>query len=387
MNSPKTYLIAFLALTTAGGAFLAWQQYGELVELRAAAMNRDERSDLQSRIADLEQQNRDLQDRLNAMRGSDEGAEIAGAGEERSGERGNRGERSRGPDSRGRGGEMSATATALRELMAKPEVQAMMSLQQKAAIDARYAGLFKNLNLTPEQTDKLKTLLAERGNTRRDVEEAARAQGIDPRDDPAAYRKLFADAQNVLNASIKSVIGEQGYAQLQTYEQTMPQRNLVESLQQRLSYTDMPLTSTQTEQLVQILAANAPQRAGAPGSTTSGSPQVSRGPGGPDFGRGGPDFGRVAGVFGGPPPGMGGPGGPTAAVTAAAVTQAQTILAPPQVAALQQIQQQQQAAQQVQQLVRDTISANQPTKASGTGPTSPGGAATPSPSRKRPGGE
>ena len=41
MKSPKTYLIAFLALTTVGGSMLAWQQYGELVELRAAAMNKD----------------------------------------------------------------------------------------------------------------------------------------------------------------------------------------------------------------------------------------------------------------------------------------------------------------------------------------------------------
>ena len=34
MKSPKNYLIALLALTTVGGSILAWQQYGELVELR-----------------------------------------------------------------------------------------------------------------------------------------------------------------------------------------------------------------------------------------------------------------------------------------------------------------------------------------------------------------
>ena len=45
MKSPQTYLIALLALTTIGGSFLAWQQYGELVELRAAAMNKDERAE------------------------------------------------------------------------------------------------------------------------------------------------------------------------------------------------------------------------------------------------------------------------------------------------------------------------------------------------------
>ena len=50
---------------------------------------------------------------------------------------------------------------AVREMMARPEVQAMISQQQKAAIDARYAPLFKSLNLPPEQVDKLKALLAE----------------------------------------------------------------------------------------------------------------------------------------------------------------------------------------------------------------------------------
>ena len=68
MKSPKTVLILFLAATTVGGALLAWRQYGELVELRASAMNRDERADLQKRVWDLEKLNRELQDRLAARR-------------------------------------------------------------------------------------------------------------------------------------------------------------------------------------------------------------------------------------------------------------------------------------------------------------------------------
>ena len=403
MNSAKNYLIGFLALTTLGGAVLAWQQYGELVELRAGALNRDERTDLQRRVADLERMNRELQDQLAAARGNDPLGELVAqaAVETERGEGRGRGERGRGGDSRGRGdNDGRQQAAAIRELMAKPEVQALISLQQKAAIEARYAALFKNLNLNPEQTEKLKTLLAERGNTRRDVEEAARAQGIDPRQHPEAYRKLFTDAQNELNASIKATIGEQGYAQLQNFEQTLPQRNLVENLQQRLASTNMALTPTQAEQLVQILATNAPARPTTP--TTSvpppGQPPSGRGPGGPDFGRGGFDLGRIMGGGGGPGPGgPGGPGGGTATVTPAAVAQAQTILAPPQVAALQKIQQQQQAQQQLQQLIRDTMAANTPSAKAGantgttgpapaTGPTSTGGGTAP-PTRKRTGGE
>jgi hypothetical protein len=80
MKPPKTYLIALLALTTVGGSMLAWQQYGELVELRAAAMNKDERADLQKRAWDLERLNKQLRDQLAAQRPSGEDGTIA-AGE------------------------------------------------------------------------------------------------------------------------------------------------------------------------------------------------------------------------------------------------------------------------------------------------------------------
>jgi hypothetical protein len=414
VKSPKTVLILLLAATTVGGAVLAWRQYAELVELRAAAMNRDERADLQKRVWDLEKLNRELQARLEAQRspGDLEGMLVAGDGTERKSDRGSdRGGRGERGDPRGRGASFTQQANAIRDLVNKPEVQAMINLQQKAAIDARYAALFSNMNLAPEQVDRLKTLLAERSTTIQDVMSAARDQGIDPRENPAAFRKLIADAQNEINNSIKSVIGDQGFAQLTNYEQTLPQRNLVNELQQRLSYTSTPLTSTQAEQLVQILATNAPQRtasANAGGTTDqppAGPPGGRGGPRGggfgpPDGGRGGGDIGGIiAGALGGGPGvGMllgaidGGPRG-GATVTPAAVTQAQTVLVPTQLAALQQIQQQQQTQQQLQQLVHDTIRASQPTpNATGGGATppasgsAPGSAGSGAPPRKRGGG-
>ncbi len=386
MKSPKTYVILLLALTTLGGAALAWRQYGELVELRAAALNRGERSDLQRRLWDLEKSNRDLQAQLVAQRGiGDSDEALAGnADDERPArDRGGRGGE-RGPDFRGRGSSGIQQATAIRELINKPEVQAMINLQQKAAIEARYATLFKNLNLTPDQAEKMKSLLSERATTMQDVMMAAREQGISLRDNPDAYRKLVADAQNDINSGIKSVIGEQGFDQLTTYEQTLPQRNLVNELQQRLSYTSTPLTTAQAEQMVQILATNSAQRS-APSSNTAPNTDTGRGPpgggrGGPpmDFGfRGGDLGGIIAGVIGGGPDPIGGMdmgrGAGTIPVTSAAITQAQSVLAPPQVAALQQIQQQQQTQQQLRQLVNETLSANQPASTKGGPPPRPRG--------------
>jgi hypothetical protein len=382
----RTSLTLALALATLGLAGLGWSQYRELVELRAAAMDTDERAEWQKRAWDLEKLNRELQDELAALRAAqsaDGAAPVVATAEERPGE-GRRGGFRGGPGGPGGRGQQQQI-NSLRELVNKPEVQALMRVQQQAAVDARYAALFRNLNLPPEQLNKLKTLLADRQTALQDVMLAARDQGIEPRTDPAAFRKLVTDTQNDLNNNIRSLVGDSGFTQLQTYEQTLPQRNVVNDLQQRLSYTDTPLTANQADQLVQILAANTPQRPNnAPNDPNRPGPQVriaaGGGPGGPmDLG------GMLAGAFGGPGGGGafftavtdagGGRGGATAPVTQNAVTQAQSILAPAQVSALQQIQQQQQSQQQLQQLLRGAVGpggggnpgGNQPQPANGGG--------------------
>ena len=68
-----------------------------------------------------------------------------------------------------------------------------------------------------------------------------------------------------------------------------------------------------------------------------------------------------------------------APVTSAALAQAQTVLALPQVSALQQIQQQQQAQQQLQRAFRNAITPTPPANPQGSSPSpTPGAATTPS---------
>src|ERR1019366_2537580 len=80
VRSAKTITILVLTLTTVGGAILAWQQYQELVELRAAAMNKDERVAMQKRIWDLERYNKELNDQLTALRDAENAGAPAVAG-------------------------------------------------------------------------------------------------------------------------------------------------------------------------------------------------------------------------------------------------------------------------------------------------------------------
>ena len=372
MNSAKTWLIVLFALTTLGGAIFAWKQNGELAELRAAAMNRTERAELQKRVWDLEKSNREMRDRVAGQRAAD--GEMESPLPPTKGDRGQRDPGGRGPVRADPRRETDQQMKAMRDLVSRTDVQSMIAVQQKAAMDARYSALFKNLNLPADQIDKLKGLLAERTTTMLDVLSVASVQGVDPRDNPAAFRQLVASTQDEINKSIKSLIGDQGFAQLSTFEQTMPQRNLVNELQQRLSYSNTPLTAAQADQLVQILAANPPPRP-LPSSLPNNAPVPAANSAGGAPARGIDVGGMLAGLVGGalsPAGPDAGRGGPT--VTPAAIAQSQTILAPPQVAALQQIQQQQQTQQQLRQLWTETLTASQPPSPAVGAPTNtPGG--------------
>jgi hypothetical protein len=238
-------------------------------------------------------------------------------------------------------------------MMDRPEIQKLMAIQQRATLDTRYAALFKNLNLSPAQLEQFKNLLVEKQTAITDALAAARAQGINPRTDPEDFQKLVADAQSEADNNIKATLGDASYAQYQQYQQTLPQRNVVNQLAQSLSYTSTPLTSAQSEQMVQILAAN------TPASTNSAANNVRS---------------AVTSALG---VGLGGQ--LNSPITSSAITQAQTVLAPEQVQALQQLQTAQQAQTQLNQAMR--------TQFRNAGPS--GGTTTttsPTPTKSGPGG-
>jgi hypothetical protein len=312
VNSAKNYLLVLLFLTTVGSSYLAWRQYQELIGLRASALDREERAALQKRIWAAESRTAALEKKLTAPKPAGDDAGETDPAPPASDPR------------RARGGGFLA-------MMENPEMQKLMHVQQKASLDGRYAALFKSLNLTPEQLEKFKNLLVERQTAMMDVFAAAREQGINPRTDPEAFQKLIADAQAEIDASIEATLGEVGYTQYKSYEEAMPQRNTVSQLGQRLSYSTTPLSDSQSEQLVSILATT---------GTTSGNQRGS--------------------MFGGPGQGT------TTLITDATIAQAQGVLAGAQLEALEQLQQEQQAQAQLQQEMRRQF------QSGGTPPPPPG---------------
>lgn len=313
MKSTKDYLLLILAVSTISCAVLAWRQYDELLALHgAAAMNSNERAEWQKRLWAVEKRRTALEEQVAAKKAAPEVADAEDAAPAPTGERSGPRRNNRGD----RAGEFMA-------MMDKPEIQKLMALQQKAVLDSRYASLFKNLNLAPAQLDQFKNLLVEKQTSMMDVLAAARAQGINPRSDPQAFKQMITDAQGEIDNSIKSALGEVGYAQYKNYEQTGPQRNTVSQLEQRLSYTSTPLSTTQSDQMIAILA-----------STTT--PQKP-----------GDQQGRNLAFMGGPGGAQTFFGGNTAKITDATITQSQGVLAADQVAALKQLQQEQEAQAQL----------------------------------------
>lgn len=216
------------------------------------------------------------------------------------------------PAFRGRAAEFTA-------MMESPEILQLINLRARGALDGRYADLFKALRLPPEQLDRLQQLLVDKQNTMRDVMAAMRSQGLQPgRDNSDEMRALVQNANSEIDAQILAEIGDAAFAQYQTYERTQPQRAVVDRVQQRLSYTDQPLTDQQAASLVQVLAANTPAPAGT-GGAASVRPFFSPGSG---------------------------------TITTQAIEQARGILAPSQIAALETLQREQEAQAELMRRTR-----------------------------------
>lgn len=244
---------------------------------------------------------------------------------------------------RGGGGDGRARFMAMME---NPEIQKLMSIQQKAALDSRFASLFKSLNLSPADLEKFKSLLVEKQNAVMDARAAARAQGLTGPESRGALRQVISAAQAEVDNTIRSTLGEAAFAQYQTYEQTLPERNLVTQLQQRLSYSSTPLTDVQTNQVVALLAANNP--ATTQKMLTSATTNITTVAG--NGSRNGMTQFRNGGVT----------------ITDAVITGSQNILTSTQLSALTQLQQEQQAQAQLAAQLRAARQAANPKTNSGS---------------------
>ena len=315
-SKAKNYLLVLLAASTITAGLIAWNQHNQLAALQSDLLKAS------ASAASVKPKPAPIAASFTAPAPAAP-AEVEPAAPA---EDPNAAQRQRANNNNGR--------PNLAALMANPAFVQAVTTQQRGALDAHYADLFKKLNLSPDQLAKFQNLLLERQAARFDVMNAARESGLNNRDNRDEIRKLTADAQAEVDANIKSALGETAFNQYKTYDATQSQRTVVSQLDQRLSYSSSPLTDTQNDFLVNALYASS-----TPSTGNDAAPQA--GPGGNWGGRGN-----------------------TTPITDKVIEQAKSVLTPAQVTALQQLQAEQKAEQQIRDLTRTNN--NKPAATTGT---------------------
>jgi hypothetical protein len=336
----KTFLLPLLALALVAATALAWRQYQELVVLRTSALSGDERAASEARLEQFRKRNNELQAQLAALQLDKklddtvavETAQARDAAQESAAAAIAKlsaiTEKAADAEGQSKRDEAFEVLSAMADM---PEFQKLLALEQRGKVDAKFAALFRKLQLSPDDQSRLATLLADKQSAFADAMIAARGQGLTGKDARQLANAVANATVKEINGSIKDLLGPQGFNQYQNFERTAPQRETVEQLAQRLSYTSTPLTLHQQDQLVQVLATTA----ATPKNVTNakGEAVVKAKPAQSIA----PLPGALAGL------GIG--SAARAPITATAVAQAQNFLSPEQVAALARMQQQQQAQQ------------------------------------------
>jgi hypothetical protein len=128
-----------------------------------------------------------------------------------------------------------------------------MSLQRNIDVSARFAPLFRKLNLPAERIAKIKAVLVERENAGMDAHELARAQGLDRQKDWSAYNRILGAGIAEADKALQAELGAQAFEEFKSFLRTTPQRELVEKFQRASSYTSSPVSNEAAEQLLTLL--------------------------------------------------------------------------------------------------------------------------------------
>ncbi|HVU32973.1 MAG TPA: hypothetical protein VHE61_06040 [Opitutaceae bacterium] len=337
---PKSIVVVAL-LATAALSVLAWRQHLELVQLRGTALAGGDRAALEAQLAKLRNRNRDLEAKIRALHSAstDGGVKtpdekdakrktLAAALLARLGVPG------------GANGNENLKTELLAALSDLPEFQKLVALQQRGAIDGKYAALFHQLNLNPEQRQQFASLLADRQSAFADALLAAHDQGLTGEEARQMALTVARATQKDIDSSMQALLGPQGYSDYQNYQRTMPQRETVNQLQQRLNADGASLTPQQQNQLVQVLAKTAKQQAAATVAAAAASGEKI------------PKPRTTMPPVPGPLRGIGIASSNSGIITSSAVSTSGSFLSPQQVGALQQLQQEQQAQINLTQIVK-----------------------------------
>ncbi len=150
-------------------------------------------------------------------------------------------------EAKGKGGMGDMVA----RMMEDPGMRKMIRDQQRVVMNTMYEPLFKEMNLTDEEKEKLTQLMLD--NAMKGVERARDLfSGGDPAKRDEATQSLGEELKQS-QAEIKELLGEERFAQYEDYTRNMGNRMAVDQLKSQLASGATPLQDTQAQQLLQIM--------------------------------------------------------------------------------------------------------------------------------------
>jgi hypothetical protein len=138
--------------------------------------------------------------------------------------------------------ENNQPASGLDKMMSDPAMKEYLRQAQKEKLRSMYADLFKELKLTPEQTDQFLQIMGDMAS--KSMEQIAT---------PGTPNQSAIDALAGLGSQLYTLLGDQGMARFKEYSDEIPARTTVTLLNGQLG--DNPLTPEQSAQLLQIVKA------------------------------------------------------------------------------------------------------------------------------------
>ena len=137
-------------------------------------------------------------------------------------------------------------------MMTNPAMKEMMRSQARMQMDMRYGRLFKFFELSPEDTEKLKTLLMDRQMAMMDSGMAFMDRNLTD-EQRTARTKEMADRKKSYDDQLKALLGAEDYESLTQFEATEPERMQVDMFKHNLTGDDALTEQRLTEIRERIL--------------------------------------------------------------------------------------------------------------------------------------
>jgi RNA polymerase sigma factor (sigma-70 family) len=135
-------------------------------------------------------------------------------------------------------------ASGLARMMSDPAMKEYLRQAQMEKIRSMYADLFKELKLTPDQTDKFLQLFT-------DMASKSLAKYMGPTQGTADQAP--AEPASELGSQLQALLGDAGYARWKEYSDEIPARTTISLLNSQLG--DNPVSSEQSAKLLQVVKA------------------------------------------------------------------------------------------------------------------------------------